>query len=192
MKLSILVLLIPTLSFAYMGMGAEMEVYVTGCQTHPLIGAHIVILGEQLATEIDKDGFYEFEFSVDPGEHTIYAYTEYSEFYRDDFVIVEGMEKISWHIMLCTCVENVSALTGEVTDGKGSPVAGATVSIDELFLSTTSNKKGVYYLVAPPGDWEVTVRESNYGSASKKFKFAGIEDPSIEPVAEKYDFKLSK
>jgi len=185
-------LLLPALSYAYMGMGAEMEVYVTGCQTHPLTGAHIVIVGEQVALETEKDGFYEFEFSVEPGEHTIYAYTEFSEFYRDDFTVVEGMAKIDWHIMLCTCVENVSTLTGKVTDAKGSPVAGATVSVDGLFVSTESSKSGYYTLAIPPGEWEVTASEPKYGSAYNTFKFAGNEDPSIEQVPEEYDFKLSK
>ncbi len=193
MKSFITMLLLPVLSYAYMGMGVEMEVYITGCQTHPLASAHIAILGEQVALETDKDGFYEFEFSVEPGEHTIYAYTEFSEFYRDDFTVVEGMAGIDWHIMLCTCVENwLTYLTGVVMDSEGSPVAGATVSVDDLFISTESSKSGYYTLAVPPGEWEVIARETNYGNSSKAFKFAGADDPSLESETVKHNFKLSK
>ena len=193
MKYIIPLLLLPVFSLADMGLGAEMEVYVTGCQTHPSTGSYIVILGEQLATETDRDGFYEFEFDLEPGEHTIYAYDKFSEFYRDDFTVAEGMVKIDWHIILCTCVENtITYLKGVVRDDKGSPVAGAIVSVDDLFISAESSKSGYFTLAIPPGEWEVTANEPNYGTAHKMFTFAGAEDPGMEPDSVKYDFKLSK
>lgn len=178
---------------AYMGGGVKMEAYVEGCQTYPLTGVRLVILGQMEAVESDRDGFYTFEDNLPPGEYTIYAYTNYSDYYREGFKIAEGMEDVFWHIMLCTCVENtLSVISGRVLDEKGSPVADATVSIDDLLLSTKSSKSGYYDLVVPPGEWTVTAYDNNFGSAEYKFTTVAPEDPGIEPEPIKYDFKLKK
>ena len=184
-----IVLAIP--ASAYMGLGAEIEVYVESCQTCPVINANVVILGEQTGVGADKDGFYAFEENLQPGEYTIFVYGSYGEYYRDDFVVVEGMEKIDWRIMLCSCVPDQSTgLNGEVTDKDGTPLSGAIVSIDELFISEITDEKGVYYLSVPPGEWVVTAQKPGFKDKEKKLTFEAGSEDEINII--EHDFKLSK
>ncbi|MCP4228704.1 MAG: carboxypeptidase regulatory-like domain-containing protein [bacterium] len=157
-----------------------------------MTGATVVILGEQVAYETDRDGFYEFEFSLEPGEHTIYAYTTGTDFYRDDFVIVEGMEHLDWHIILDVCVDDqTSLLTGKVTAKNGNVIKGARIGISDLFLETETNKDGVYYLTVPPGKWTVTIEATGYDETDKTLEFVGPEEPGMESITVEIDVKLS-
>lgn len=193
MKKTLFLTIIPILSYAYMGLGAEMDVYVEACQTPPLAGATVIILGEQVAIEDGDEGYYRFEWPVYPGDYTLYAYTDFSDIYREDFRIAEGMEDVHWHIALCLCVDNqLSLLTGKVLDEKGKAISGAAVSIGDLFLTATTDKSGKYSLDVPPGGWTVSVNAPGYKSSEKQLVFTGPEEPGMEINKVKYDFKLSK
>jgi hypothetical protein len=157
-----------------------------------MTGVSVVILGVQVAVEREESGYYGFEEPIFPGDYTFYAYTDMTDVYRDDFTVVEGMERINWHIMLDICVDDqTSMLTGKVTAKDGSPIRGVRVGISDLFIETETNKDGKYNLIVPPGEWVVTVGGAGYGVVEKTMEFVGPDEPGMEINTVKYDVTLS-
>jgi hypothetical protein len=136
------------------GLPAEITVNVIGCQQYPLDSARVILLGTAEAENLGN-GNYRFA-EVYPGEHELFAYSDYSDSYREKLTIGESCAKTHLNVMLCTCVECVTPIEVNVVDSKGKKVKGAQVSVPALFLEYATDKKGRATFEAPAGEWTIT------------------------------------
>ncbi len=134
---------------------ATLDVFVIGCQTHPLEGARVLLVGEAVAEELGE-GRYRFE-DVYPGEHRLLVYDGIGDVYDESFVTTVPLASAELEVMLCLCIETrMTRLAGTVRDARGKAVKHAGVAVRELSLETNTDAKGRYELELPPGTWEVT------------------------------------
>lgn len=85
-------------------------------------------------------------------------------------------------------VETLATVTGTVTEyaSANSPISGATVSIDPLGLSKTTNSKGQYtFTDITPGTYTMNVSANNYVSDSKTLTTYAGQTSTV-------DFQLSQ
>lgn len=185
-----------TASLAYAGFHATpatINVYVIGCQTHPIDGARVVLVGEALAEELGG-GRYRLE-DVYPGEHRLLVYDEYGDVYDEAFETTVPLASADLEVTLCLCIETrMTRLEGTVRDGRGKAVRHAGVAVRDLFLEATTDAKGRYQLELPPGTWEV-MAWADGGSEAETFASVTVEgpaDPGEEKAHMRLDLKLGE
>jgi hypothetical protein len=170
---------------------ATVNVFVIGCQTHPIDGARVVLVGEALAEDLGE-GRYRFE-DVAPGEHRLLVYDEYGDVYDESFDTTVPLASADLEVMICICIETrMTRLEGTVRDARGKAVKHAGVAVRDLFLDTAADARGRYELKLPPGTWEV-MAWSDGGDEDETFTsvtLEGPEDPGeVMPVV-KLDIKI--
>ena len=172
---------------------ATVNVFVIGCQTHPIDGARVVLVGEALAEDLGE-GRYRFE-DVYPGEHRLLVYDEYGDVYDESFDTTVPLASAELEVMLCMCIETrMTRLEGTVRDARGKAVKGAGVAVHDLFLDTTTDAKGRYELKLPPGTWEV-MAWADGGADDETFAsitVTGPEDPGEAEAEARLDLKLGE
>jgi hypothetical protein len=165
---------------------AGVNVYVTGCQTHPLDGMRVILVGEALAEELGE-GRYRFE-DVEPGEHRLLVYDEFGDVYDEPFVTSVPLASADLEVMICMCIETrMTRVKGTVRDARGKPAKHAGVAVHDLFLDAAADAKGRYEFKLPPGTWEI-MAWTDGGDEDEAFAsvtLPGPEDPGeVMPVVE--------
>lgn len=172
---------------------ATVNVFVIGCQTHPIAGERVVLVGEAVAEELGE-GRYRFE-EVYPGEHRLLVYDEYGDVYDERFETTVPLASAELEVMLCLCIETrITRLEGTVRDARGKAVKSAGVAVHDLFLETTTDAKGRYELKLPPGTWEV-MAWADGGAEDETFVSVTVEgpaDPGEEEAVARLELKLGE
>ncbi len=103
--------------------------------------------------------------SVDPQDGCTFWYTQ--EYYPADSTATWYTRIGAFKFESCT-TGPAGALEGTITDtNTGNPVAGATVEITDLSLSTTTDENGHYiFMTVPTGDYTVTASKFGYEESS--------------------------
>ena len=164
------------------GVPAELNIYVTSCQGFPYDGARAVLVGESVAEDLG-DGNYRFD-DVFPGQHRLMVYDTMGEVYDSPFMTNAAVSHVEMEVMICLCIETqCTPVKGRVENDAGKAAAGARVAVEDLFLETTTDKKGRYELVLPPGEWEIHATGDGLDVA-KKIMLPVPPEPgdNVEPV----------
>ncbi len=183
-------------AFAHAGFYASpatLNVFVIGCQTYPLDGMRVILVGEAEAEELGE-GRYRFE-DVYPGEHRLLVYDEYGDVYDEGFETTVPLASADLEVIICMCIETrITRLEGTVRDARGKAVKGAGVAVRDLFLDTATDAKGRYRIELPPGTWEV-MAWADGGAEDEAFAtvtLAGPEEPGEEKARATLDLKLGE
>lgn len=163
---------------------ATVDVYVTGCQTHPLDGMRVILVGEAVAEELGE-GRYRFQ-DVEPGPHRLLVYDEFGDVYDEPFVTSVPLASADLEVMICMCIETrMTRVKGTVRDARGKPAKHAGVAVHDLFLDAAADAKGRYEFKLPPGTWEI-MAWTDGGDEDEAFAsvtLPGPEDPGeVMPV----------
>ena len=163
---------------------ATVDVYVTGCQTHPLDGMRVILVGEAVAEELGE-GRYRFQ-DVEPGPHRLLVYDEFGDVYDEPFVTSVPLASADLEVMICMCIETrMTRVKGTVRDARGKPAKHAGVAVHDLFLDAAADAKGRYEFKLPPGTWEI-MAWTDGGDDDEAFAsvtLPGPEDPGeVMPV----------
>lgn len=170
----------------FYGEPAMVDVYVIGCQSYPLDGMRVILVGEAVAEDLGE-GRYRFE-EVYPGEHRLLVYDEFGDVYDEPFVTTVPLASADLEVMICMCIETrMTRVKGTVRDARGKPAKHAGVAVHDLFLDTATDAKGRYEFKLPPGTWEI-MAWTDGGDDDETFAsvtLAGPEDPGdVIPVVE--------
>jgi hypothetical protein len=165
---------------------ATIDVYVTGCQTHPLDGMRVILVGEAVAEDLGE-GRYRFE-DVEPGEHRLLVYDEFGDVYDEPFVTTVPLASADLEVMICMCIETrMTRVKGTVRDARGKAAKHAGVAVHDLFLDAATDAKGRYEFKLPPGTWEI-MAWTDGGDEDEAFAsvtLPGPEDPGeVMPVVD--------
>jgi hypothetical protein len=183
----------PAARAGFYGEPAMVDVYVIGCQTHPLDGMRVILVGEAVAEDLGE-GRYRFD-EVYPGEHRLLVYDEFGDVYDEPFVTTVPLASADLEVMICMCIETrMTRVKGTVRDARGKPAKHAGVAVHDLFLDTTTDAKGRYELKLPPGTWEI-MAWADGGAEDETFAsvtLAGPEDPGEEEAQAKLELKLGE
>jgi hypothetical protein len=148
----------------------------------------VVLVGEALAEELG-DGRYRLE-DVYPGEHRLLVYAGVGDVYDASFATDVAFASAELEVLIDLCVETqMTIVKGRAKDDRGKRVAGARVGVEDLFVETTTDKKGRYELELPPGTWTVAA----YGdgrAAATEVTVAGPPEPWEEVPVVELDLRL--
>ncbi len=133
---------------------AEGVMTITGTVTRQnggqaIAGATVTVMGSGAGTVTDANGDY---FMYLPVSETIQLKAEAPGFYyQHAYIIPEGQESEDIDFQLIT--RPLGQIAGIVRDSNGSPVVGATVTVEEIpLLNTTTNAQGRFQMLFPTGD----------------------------------------
>jgi len=118
-------------------------------------GLRVILVGEAEGVR-DADNHFLFE-DVFVGEHTLYVYGERGTVEISEFVTDMASARIELEFMIDLCIgTELTPVRGTVVDGGGKPIAGAAVSVADLFIETTTDKNSGYEIKLPPGEWTIS------------------------------------
>jgi hypothetical protein len=178
--------IVPAAFAGFYASPAVVDVHVIGCQTYPLEGMRVMLVGEAVAEDLGE-GRYRFE-AVEPGEHRLLVYDEFGDVYDEPFVTTVPLASAELEIIICMCIETrMTRVKGTVRDVRGKVVKGAGVAVRDLFLDTATDSKGRYEFKLPPGTWEIAAWTDG-GDEDEAFAsvtLPGPEDPGeVMPVVD--------
>ncbi len=150
-------------------------------KSEPIEGVYVEVLGTTSSGLTDEQGRYTIE-NIPVGSYSVkFTKTGYEEYLQNNVQISKN-NTTTLNVSMTMLTSGYGEVSGYVLDAmEQTPLAGATITIENTAFTTTTNESGIYSISdIPVGTYTITASKEGYDSQSNTIQVLANQEISSD------------